>query len=59
MILDDGGDVIFYVFLGVCVEVGEEIIFVFVLEEEEVIKVQIYKCMKEMLGWFIKIKEVI
>ena len=59
MILDDGGDATLYVLLGARAEAGEEIIPVPVSEEEEVIKAQIHKRMKETPGWFTKTKEAI
>jgi adenosylhomocysteinase len=59
MILDDGGDAPLYVLLGARAEAGEEIIPVPASEEEEVIKAQIHKRMKETPGWFTKTKEAI
>jgi adenosylhomocysteinase len=59
MILDDGGDATLYVLLGARAEAGEEIIPVPASEEEEVIKAQIHKRMKETPGWFTKTKEAI
>ena len=52
MILDDGGDATLYVLLGARAEAGEEILAVPQSEEEEVIKVQIYKRIKQSPGWF-------
>ncbi len=54
MILDDGGDATLYVLLGARAEAGEEILPVPQSEEEEVIKVQIHKRMKQSPGWFTK-----
>ena len=54
MILDDGGDATLYVLLGARAEAGEEILAVPQSEEEEVIKVQIYKRIKQSPGWFTK-----
>jgi adenosylhomocysteinase len=59
MILDDGGDATLYVLLGARAEAGEEIIPVPQSEEEEVIKKQIAKRMKETPGWFTKTKAAI
>ena len=59
MILDDGGDATLYVLLGARAEAGEEIIPVPSSEEEEVIKAQIHKRMKESPGWFTRTKEAI
>ncbi|MDZ4312239.1 MAG: adenosylhomocysteinase [Cypionkella sp.] len=59
MILDDGGDATLYVLLGARAEAGEEIIPVPQSEEEEVIKKQIAKRMKETPGFFTKTKEAI
>ncbi|MFN4058961.1 MAG: adenosylhomocysteinase [Roseinatronobacter sp.] len=59
MILDDGGDATLYVLLGARAEAGEEIIPVPQSEEEEVIKLQIHKRMKESPGWFTKTKAAI
>ena len=59
MILDDGGDATLYVLLGARAEAGEEIIPVPQSEEEEVIKKQIYKRMKETPGFFTKTKAAI
>ena len=54
MILDDGGDATLYVLLGARAEAGEEILAVPQSEEEEVIKIQIYKRIKQSPGWFTK-----
>ena len=59
MILDDGGDATLYVLLGARAEAGEDIIPVPQSEEEEVIKKQIYKRMKETPGFFTKTKAAI
>jgi adenosylhomocysteinase len=59
MILDDGGDATLYVLLGARAEAGEEIIPVPQSEEEEVIKLQIKKRMKESPGWFTKTRDAI
>lgn len=59
MILDDGGDATLYVLLGARAEAGEEIIPVPTSEEEEVIKAQIHKRMKESPGWFTKTRDAI
>lgn len=59
MILDDGGDATLYVLLGARAETGEEILTVPQSEEEEVIKVQIYKRIKESPGWFTKTRDSI
>ena len=59
MILDDGGDATLYVLLGARAEAGEEIIPVPQSEEEEVIKKQIAKRMKETPGFFTKTKAAI
>ena len=59
MILDDGGDATLYVLLGARAEAGEEILTVPQSEEEEVIKVQIYKRIKESPGWFTKTRNSI
>ena len=59
MILDDGGDATLYVLLGARAEAGEDIIPVPQSEEEEVIKLQIAKRMKESPGWFTKTKAAI
>ena len=57
MILDDGGDATLYVLLGARAEAGEEILAVPQSEEEEVIKVQIYKRIKQSPGWFAKTRD--
>ena len=57
MILDDGGDATLYVLLGARAEAGEEILAVPQSEEEEVIKVQIYKRIKQSPGWFTKTRD--
>ena len=59
MILDDGGDATLYVLLGARAEAGEDIIPVPQSEEEEVIKKQIQKRMKESPGWFTKTRDAI
>ena len=59
MILDDGGDATLYVLLGARAEAGEEIIPVPQSEEEEAIKKQIAKRMKESPGWFTKTRDAI
>jgi adenosylhomocysteinase len=59
MILDDGGDATLYVLLGARAEAGEEILSVPQSEEEEVVKAQIYKRIKESPGWFTKIRDSI
>ena len=59
MILDDGGDATLYVLLGARAEAGEDILPVPQSEEEEVIKLQIHKRMKESPGWFTKTKAAI
>ena len=59
MILDDGGDATLYVLLGARAEAGEDIIPVPQSEEEEVIKKQIAKRMKESPGWFTKTRDAI
>ncbi|MCF6444647.1 adenosylhomocysteinase [Nereida sp. MMG025] len=59
LILDDGGDATLYVLLGARAEAGEEIIPVPQSEEEEVIKKQIMKRMKESPGWFTKTRDAI
>ena len=57
MILDDGGDATLYVLLGARAEAGEEILAVPQSEEEEVIKLQIYKRIKQSPGWFTKTRD--
>ena len=57
MILDDGGDATLYVLLGARAEAGEEILAVPQSEEEEVIKVLIYKRIKQSPGWFTKTRD--
>jgi len=59
MILDDGGDATLYVLLGARAEAGEDIIPVPSSEEEDVIKKQIAKRMKETPGWFTKTRDAI
>ncbi len=59
MILDDGGDATLYVLLGARAEAGEEILAVPQSEEEEAIKVQIHKRMKESPGWFTRTRDAI
>jgi len=59
MILDDGGDATLYVLLGARAEAGEDIIPVPQSEEEEAIKKQIAKRMKESPGWFTKTRDAI
>ena len=57
LILDDGGDATLYVLLGARAEAGEDIIPTPESEEEEVIKAQIMKRMKESPGWFTKTRD--
>jgi adenosylhomocysteinase len=59
MILDDGGDATLYVLLGARMEAGEDVLSVPQSEEEEVIKLQIHKRMKQSPGWFAKTKAAI
>ena len=59
MILDDGGDATLYVLLGARMEAGEDVLAVPGSEEEEVIKLQIQKRMKETPGWFAKTRDAI
>ncbi len=59
MILDDGGDATLYVLLGARMEAGEDVLSVPQSEEEEVIKQQIQKRMKQSPGWFAKTREAI
>jgi len=59
LILDDGGDATLYVLLGARAEAGEDILPVPGSEEEEVIKAQIHKRMKESPGWFTKTRDEI
>ncbi|MEO0362056.1 MAG: adenosylhomocysteinase [Pseudomonadota bacterium] len=59
LILDDGGDATLYVLLGARAEAGEDVIPVPSSEEEEVIKAQIAKRMKESPGWFSKVRDQI
>ena len=59
MILDDGGDATLYVLLGARMEAGEDVLSVPQSEEEEVIKLQIQKRMKQSPGWFAKTKAAI
>jgi len=59
LILDDGGDATLYVLLGSRMEAGEDVLSVPTSEEEEVIKLQILKRMKETPGWFAKTKAAI
>ena len=59
MILDDGGDATLYVLLGARAEAGEEILSVPQSEEEEVVKAQIYKRIKQYPGWFTKTRDAI
>ena len=59
LILDDGGDATLYVLLGARMEAGEDVLSVPTSDEEEVIKLQILKRMKETPGWFAKTKAAI
>ena len=59
LILDDGGDATLYVLLGARMEAGEDVLSVPTSDEEEVIKLQILKRMKETPGWFAKTKTAI
>ncbi len=59
LILDDGGDATLYVLLGARAEAGEDILPVPQSEEEEAIKAQIQKRMKESPGWFTKTRDEI
>ena len=59
LILDDGGDATLYVLFGARMEAGEDVLSVPQSEEEEVIKLQILKRMKETPGWFAKTKAAI
>lgn len=59
LILDDGGDATLYVLLGARAEAGEDILPVPGSEEEEAIKAQIHKRMKESPGWFTKTRDEI
>jgi adenosylhomocysteinase len=57
MILDDGGDATLYVLLGARMEAGEDVLSVPQSEEEEVIKLQIQKRIKQSPGWFAKTRQ--
>jgi adenosylhomocysteinase len=57
MILDDGGDATLYVLLGARMEAGEDVLSVPQSEEEECIKLQIQKRIKETPGWFAKTRD--
>jgi len=59
LILDDGGDATLYILLGARAEAGEDILAVPGSEEEEAIKAQIHKRMKESPGWFTKTRDEI
>jgi len=59
MILDDGGDATLYVLLGARAEAGEDVIPVPQSEEEEAIKAQIARRMKQSPGWFTKTRDAI
>ncbi|WP_116085604.1 adenosylhomocysteinase [Tropicimonas sp. IMCC34011] len=59
LILDDGGDATLYILLGARAEAGEDVISVPQSEEEEAIKAQIAKRMKESPGWFTKMRDQI
>jgi adenosylhomocysteinase len=59
MILDDGGDATLYILLGARAEAGEDVLAVPTSEEEEAIKVQIHKRLKESPGWFTKTRDAI
>ena len=59
MILDDGGDATLYILLGARAEAGEDVIPVPSSEEEEVVKAQIAKRMKESPGWFTRVRDQI
>ena len=59
LILDDGGDATLYILLGARAEAGEDILAVPSSEEEEAIKEQIHKRMKESPGWFTKTRDAI
>lgn len=59
MILDDGGDVMFFIFLGVEVEKNFDLFFNLFNEEEEVFYVMIKRCNVENLGWYVKVCESI
>ena len=59
LILDDGGDATLYILLGARAEAGEDILAVPASEEEEAIKAQIHKRMKESPGWFTKTRDAI
>ena len=59
LILDDGGDATLYVLLGARAEAGEDILATPSSEEEDVIKAQIKKRMKESPGWFTKTRDEI
>lgn len=59
MILDDGGDATLYVLFGARMEAGEDLLAVPQSEEEEVIKLQIQKRMKQSPGWFTKTRAAI
>ncbi|MDT0681223.1 adenosylhomocysteinase [Roseicyclus sp. F158] len=59
LILDDGGDATLYILLGARAEAGEDVIAVPQSEEEEAIKAQIAKRMKESPGWFTRMRDQI
>ncbi len=59
LILDDGGDATLYILLGARAEAGEDILAVPASEEEEAIKAQIHKRMKESPDWFTKTRDAI
>ena len=59
MILDDGGDATLYIILGSKAEKGESILSSPANEEEEALKAQILKRLKDSPGWFTKVQNSI
>ena len=59
MILDDGGDATSYIIMGAKAENGEPILVSPNNEEEEALKSQILKRLKNSPGWFTKVKDSI
>ena len=59
MILDDGGDATLYIILGSKAEKGESILPSPANEEEEALKAQILKRLKDSPGWFTKVQNSI
>ena len=59
MILDDGGDATMYILLGARMEAGEDVLSSPSSEEEEFLKAQLERRLKQSPGWFTRQRDAI